>query len=285
MTTIRTYYLLTKPGIIMGNLITTACGFFFAAQGHPDPLLFFTTFLGLGLVIASACIFNNYIDRHIDQQMARTRNRPFARGLVSPLNGLAFASLLGLFGILLLAFYTNPLPTALAALGFFIYVALYSFWKPHYSLATLVGSLSGAFPPVIGYTAVSHRLDVPALLLFAVLVLWQMPHFFSIAMYRLADYKAAALPILPIRRGAHATKVHILLYILAFAIATLLLFPYAGYPYLVATSLLSFSWIILSIKGFTATNDPHWARQMFRLSLVVITVFSITLGSVSCGLP
>ncbi len=280
MTTLRTYYLLTKPGIIFGNLITTTCGFLLAARGHFDPFLFLSTFAGLGLVIASACIFNNYIDRHIDQKMARTRNRPFARGLVSPIPGLIFALLLGLMGLFLLATQTTALATSLAGLGFFIYVALYSLWKPHYQFATLVGSLSGALPPVIGYTAVSNCLDAGAYILFALLILWQMPHFFSIAMYRFDDYKAASIPILPLMKGNTVTKIHMLLYIIAFAFTTLLLlyFNYTGYAYLVVAATLSVSWIYLSIKGFSTLNDKHWARQMFYLSLVIILSLSVAIS-------
>ncbi len=277
---IRTYYLLTKPGIIFGNLITTVAGFCLASKGHFDPWLFLAVFSGLGLVIASACVFNNYVDRDLDKKMARTKKRPLAMGLITGKHALIFASLIGFLGLAILSLYTNPLSAAIATLGFFIYVILYSLWKTETTYATLVGSISGALPPVIGYTAVANQIDVGALLLFLILVLWQMPHFFSIALFRLDDYKAAEVPVLPVKRGSYTTKVRMVLYITAFIVATILLavFGYGGIAYLLVSLPLGIAWLALSLKGFDAENDQVWAKQMFRLSLVVITAISILLS-------
>ncbi len=280
----KTYYLLTKPGIIMGNLMTTASGFLLASRGDVNFGLFLWVLLGLGCVIASACVCNNYIDRESDKKMARTRNRPLARKAISEKRALLFAAILGILGFFTLTLYTNNLAAAIAAIAFIVYVVLYSFWKHRSSFATLVGSISGAIPPVVGYTAVSGRLDAGAVLLFLIMVLWQMPHFFSIAMYRFADYRAASIPVLPIQKGLHATKVQMLLYIIAFMIATylLLFFGYAGYAYLVVAALLGLSWLGLCILGFRAPSDERWARSMFRLSLLVITGLSIMISLDCC---
>jgi protoheme IX farnesyltransferase len=277
---IRTYYLLTKPGIIMGNLVTTIGGFALASRGRFDLPLFLFLLAGLGGVIASACVFNNYIDRELDRKMERTKHRPLAAGLVSGKRAILFALALGLGGISLLLFKTNLLSASLSALGFFVYVALYSFWKSRTTYATLVGSVSGALPPVIGYTAASNNIDVGALILFLLLVLWQMPHFFSIAMYRFNDYAAAAIPVLPIKKGITAAKVHMLLYIAAFLLActTLLLFGYAGTAYLLVSSIAGFVWLILCAQGFTAQDDKLWARQMFVCSLVVIMALCLMIS-------
>ncbi len=274
---IRTYYLLTKPGIILGNLITTGAGFALASRGHLDVRLFVPMLIGLGCVIASACVFNNYIDRELDKKMSRTKTRALARGIISHRSALLFAIVLGLAGIAVLGIWTNLLATAIAAIGFFVYVVLYSFWKTKKTYATLVGSIAGALPPVIGYCAVSNRLDVGAILLFSILVLWQMPHFFSIAMFRLDDYSAANIPVLPVEKGSRVTKIHMALYILAFTITTGLMTVcgYTGLAYLLVTAPLGLIWLWLSIKGFKADSDPVWARQMFRLSLIIITVFSL----------
>ncbi len=282
---IRTYYLLTKPGIIMGNLITTVSGFALASRGHFDFFLFLATFLGLGCIIASACVFNNYIDRDLDKKMARTKNRALVQGLISGRSAIVFALILGLTGLSVLAFYTNFLAVFVASIGFFIYVALYSFWKYKTSYATAVGSIAGAIPPVVGYCAVSHQFDMGAALLFMILVFWQMPHFFAIAMYRLPEYSAASIPVLPVQKGAKTTKVRMLIYVIAFMITTLMLigFGYTGYASLAAVVLMSVAWIWLAIKGFKVDNDVLWARQMFRLSLVIITVlcFMISVDTVS----
>lgn len=277
---IKTYYLLTKPGIIMGNLITTVSGFALASRGHFDGWLFLATLIGLGGVIASACVFNNYIDRDLDRKMTRTKHRPLVKGLISGRRAILFAILLGLIGILILVFYTNYIAVLVASAGFFIYVVLYSFWKSRTTYATAIGSIAGAVPPVVGYCAVSHQFDLGAALLFMILVLWQMPHFFSIAMYRLNDYSAASIPVLPVRKGSHATKVRMLLYIIAFMIATLMLiaFGYTGYAYLITAVVLGFAWLYLCIKGFKSDNDKLWARNMFRLSLVIITLLCIMIS-------
>lgn len=275
---IKTYYLLTKPGIIFGNAITAIAGFALASKGNFDFVLFLQTLVGLISVIASACVFNNYIDRERDQKMERTKNRPLALGLISSNKALIFASCLGMFGISILFLYTNIIATAIAALGFFVYVALYSFWK-HSEYATLVGSLAGATPPVVGYAAVSNTLDLGALLLFTILVLWQMPHFYAIAMYRIKDYQAANIPVLPITKGIHITKIHMFFYVIAFCVSCLLLplLGYTGYSFFAVAAILGLSWLFLSFQGFQAKNDVIWAKKMFFLSLIIITALSIAI--------
>lgn len=277
---IKTYYLLTKPGIIMGNLIAAVSGFALASKGHFDGWLFLATLLGLGSVIASACVFNNYIDRDIDRKMGRTKHRPLAQGVISGQRAIYFAIFLGVVGFSILVVYTNLLAVSLAAIGFIIYVGFYTFWKRHSSYATIVGSISGAIPPVVGYCAVTEKFDMGAAILFMILVLWQMPHFYSIAMYRLTDYSSASIPILPKERGNYVTKIHILLYIIAFIGATIMLmaFGYTGYAYLITALVLGFAWLWLSIKGFKSHNDKLWARDMFRLSLVIITLLCLMIS-------
>lgn len=264
----------------MGNLITTVAGFALASKGNLDIRLFFFTLLGLGSIIASACVFNNYIDRKADRKMERTKNRALARGIISHHRALFFAIFLGISGALILGIYTHLLALSIALLGFVIYVVLYSFWKYKTTYATVVGSVSGALPPVIGYCAVSQQLDKGALLLFALLFFWQMPHFYAIAMYRLKDYSAASIPVLPVKKGIFNTKIEMLLYIVAFIGAELLLFfyGYVGSVYLIVTSLLSLVWISLSIQGFRAKDDKIWAKKMFRVSLVVINALCLVIS-------
>lgn len=270
--TARNYSLLTKPGIILGNVITTAGGFALASKGAFDVWLFLATLLGIILVIASACVFNNYIDRHHDKKMSRTKNRPLVLGLISLKSALVFAVILGLLGAACLFYFTNLLTTALALIGFFVYVILYSFSKYHSVHGTLIGSVAGAIPPVVGYCAVSNQFDLGALILFVMMSLWQMPHFFAIGIFRLEDYKDAFIPILPIKRGIHATKIQMVLYIVAFAIiaSLLTLFGYTDTWFLIISTALSLCWLLIGILGFRAKNDKIWARNMFKFSLVVI---------------
>lgn len=281
---IKTYFMLTKPGIIFGNATTAVSGFILASKGQINPWLFLVTLIGLSLLIASACVFNNYIDRNVDQMMARTKNRALAIEKIPVQKAIVFAIFLGLFGGLLLALYTNLLTTVLAFFGFFVYVFLYSLWKYRSSYATIIGSISGGIPPVVGYCAVVNCFDMGAFLLFMIVSLWQMPHFFAIAMYRFDDYVAASIPVFPIKKGMYLTKVHMLFYIIAFLIpvSMLTLFGYTGYTYLVVVGLVGLIWLLLCIKGFKSANDKFWGRQMFHFSLVVIMLLCVM---ISCNIP
>ncbi len=277
---LKTYYMLTKPGIIMGNLITTIAGCALAAEASFSFGIFVTMLIGLGMVIAAACVCNNYIDRVSDQKMSRTKERPLAKGLISGKRAIVFSVILGLTGSVILLAFVNLLAWLVASLGFVIYVALYSLCKHHTTYATLIGSISGAMPPVVGYVAIANRIDLPAILLFSILVLWQMPHFYAIAMYRLEDYRRANIPVLPLQKGVQITKVHMLGYILAFFVALLLLpfLGYTGHLYLVIAGLLGVVWLLLSIRGFRVADNIRWARQMFAVSLFVIMGFSAALS-------
>lgn len=263
----------------MGNLITLAAGFLLASKGIMHWGLFFATLLGLALIIASACVFNNYIDRPIDKKMKRTKNRPLVTGAISNTHAIIFAIILVLLGNIILFAYTNLLTVFVAGIGFFIYVVLYSIWKSRTIYGTAIGSIAGAIPPVVGYCAVTNRLDLGAWILFFVLVLWQMPHFFAIALYHIDDYTAADMPLLPIKKGALRTKIHMLVYIIGFMGACMLLtfFHYTGYLFFIISLALSFAWVALCLQGFKSRNDQVWGGHMFRLSLVIITILSFTI--------
>lgn len=273
---IKKYYKLTKPGIIFGNVITCVAGFVLASRGNINYLLFLATLIGLSCIIASACIFNNYIDRFADKKMTRTQSRPLATGAISEKNALIFAAVLGLIGTFALGVYTNLLTLAIALFGFFIYVVAYSFMKYRTTHATLLGSISGASPPLVGYCAVTGQIDLAGALLFAIVVLWQMPHFFAIAMYRFNEYSNAGIPVLPVKSGMRATKIQILIYTLLFILVAplLTLYGYTGSLYLIGALFMGLAWLVLCIQGFKAKNDKLWARKMFLFSLVVITVLS-----------
>lgn len=283
---LRTYYFLTKPGIIRGNAITATAGFLLASKGNINWTLFLAMLGGLSLIVASACVFNNYIDREIDAKMVRTKKRALVSGIVSGQDAILFASILGIAGGVILTLLTNFLALVVAMTGFFFYVVVYGYFKRRTSLGTVIGSISGAVPPVVGYVAVSGSFDSGALIIFLILVFWQMPHFYSIAIYRLKEYRAAGIPVLPLKKGIKATKVQMLLYIAAFifAVASLTVFDYTGYVYLVVALLLGLAWLWLCLKGFNARDDNKWARGMFKFSLVVITVLSVTI-SIDSWLP
>lgn len=157
---------ITKPGIIFGNVLSVAGGFFLASKGHVDLAIFLAAMIGTSLVVASGCVFNNCIDRDIDIKMERTKNRVLVQGLISLKLALLFATVLGVAGVVLLYKVANPLAALFAVIGFVIYVGLYSLYLKRKSVhGTLVGSLSGAMPPVIGYVAVTNSFDMAALVL------------------------------------------------------------------------------------------------------------------------
>jgi len=280
---IKEYYALAKPGLVLGNLLTVVAGFALGAQGHIDLMLLTVTALGISLVMASGCVFNNFIDRDIDRAMERTKRREIVTGKTSLHAALAYGTLLGLLGFSILGIYTNPFATGAALFGFIFYVIIYSMWgKRRTVYGTAIGSLAGAVPPVVGYCAASGRFDLGAILLFVILALWQMPHFFAIGIYRLDDYKAAAIPILPVKRGIRTTKIAMLIYIILFGYAALSLsaFGYTGTAYFIVAVILCLMWLGLWTKGFRLDEvaSKRWARKMFFFSLIVLTGLSIMIA-------
>ena len=272
---------ITKPGIIFGNVLSVAGGFFLASKGDIDFVVFLAAVIGTSLVVASGCVFNNCIDRDIDQRMERTRNRVLVQGLVSMKLALLYATVLGAAGVGLLYTYANPLAALLGVIGFVVYVGFYSLYFKRKSVhGTLIGSLSGAMPPVIGYCAVTNSFDFAALTLLVMFSLWQMPHSYAIAIFRFNDYSAAKIPVLPVARGILVTKRHILLYILAFLVATLMLTVggYAGLNYLAVAAGMGMYWLYMAWKGYKAADDTVWARKLFVFSIFTITALSVMMS-------
>lgn len=268
------YLTLTKPGIIFGNVITTVGGFYLA-KTHSSFVILLLTILGLSLVIASGCAFNNFFDRDIDSLMERTKKRPSVLGLVSGQQLLFFAFFLGLFGLSVLFFFVNSLSALMALIGLVFYVIFYTLCFKRFSVwGTAVGSVSGAMPPVVGYCAASGVLNNGALVLFVILALWQMPHSYAIAIYRLNDYRAANLPVLPVKKTMQYTKCSMLIYVIAFAIVSLLptVLGYAGWYYFFVALCLNAYWAYITAKGFNVDNDYRWAKQVFSFSILIITI-------------
>lgn len=276
---LRNYYMLTKPGIIYGNILTTFGGYFVGAQGIIHLISLLGVLFGTAGIIGSACVFNNYMDREIDEKMERTKKRPSVTGLISVKHAMVFAAILGILGSIILLRYTNILTFLIGLIGFIDYVFLYGYSKRKSVHGTLVGSISGAMPIVAGYTAVTNRFDVGALLLFLILAAWQMPHFYAIAIYRLKDYAAAKIPVLPVKNGIQQTKIQILFYTILFLITIILLhvYHYAGLMYLVVMSIISIWWFYKAMQGFTVKDGTKWARKLFFISLLVIMTLSIIL--------
>ena len=272
---------MTKPGIIFGNLVTVIGGYFLAAGGRFEPWLFLAVVLGTSLVVASGCVFNNIIDRDIDGHMARTQSRAMVTGEISIPIALLFGCLLGIVGFGLLAWMTTPLATGFAALGFAIYVGAYSLYlKRHSVYSTLIGSLSGASPPVIGYCAVTGTFDLGALLLLIIFSMWQMPHSYAIAIFRFDDYASASIPVLPVKHGIAVAKRHIVIYTVLFVIASVMLSVagYTGWAYAIVSVVMGGYWLSVTLNGYRTTNDQAWARKVFGISIMVVTALSVMMS-------
>ena len=279
---LQAYVQVTKPGIIMGNLISVAGGFLLAAKGNVDLTLMFTTMIGLSLVVASGCSINNCIDRDIDAKMQRTRNRVTVTGKLSVRAVMIYGISLGAIGFGMLAIFTNSLAVLFAAIGYLVYVGVYSLYmKRHSVYGTLVGSFSGAVPPVVGYCAVRGEMDVGAVILLLMFSLWQMPHSYAIAIFRFNDYAAANIPVLPVAEGITKAKLHIVLYIAVFALVSALL-PLAGYTgiaFMAVTCATSLWWLAMALRGYRhGINLQSWARQVFGFSIVTITALSVAMA-------
>ncbi|MDA7742099.1 heme o synthase [Francisellaceae bacterium] len=278
---IKDYYRLTKPGIIYGNSIALIGGFLLGVQHHFPVLIFLASLVGMALVIGCGCVLNNYIDRDIDQLMSRTRNRVSVRGVISLKQAMVFAVVLGILGLAILALAVNLLTMFVALFGLFVYVVLYSLWfKRSSGLGTWVGAISGAMPPVVGYCAVTGRLDLGAILVFLILYFWQLPHFFAITIFRTNDYKTAGIPVLSVTQGVQSTKYWTLFFLFIFLFVSVLpfYFGYVGIYYLLAALMLSVLWLLSAIKGFKKDEDAVWAKRVFMVSIIVISLLCLAMG-------
>lgn len=270
-----------------GNLITTIAGFLLASQGIINWVLFVATTLGTALVISSACVINNYLDQDIDLVMERTKNRPLITGEVSSRGALIFGTTLGVFGVMILTLLTNMWVLGAGIFGWIVYVWLYGALGKRKSVhGTLVGSISGAVPIFAGYVAVTNGVDTGAALLFAILFVWQMPEFYSIAIYRRDEYKKAKIPVISVVKGVDHTKREVMAYLVAFFGLVVLLFTagYTGYTYMVVMSLLCLYWLWLGAKSLQSKDDNRWSRKVFRHSLIVLLAFSFLI-SIDAWLP
>lgn len=248
---------------------------------HPGALI--GVLLGMTFCIASGCVLNNYIDRDIDTKMKRTRTRTAIVQLIPAKNALIYALFLGIIGVAFLFIFTNFLVLTAAAIGFVFYIGIYTYTKRHSILGTHTGAVSGAIPLVSGYLTATNRFDTGALLLFLILFIWQMPHFYAISIFRLDDYAKARIPALPIKRGIFETKIHIISYIVLFIVAclSLTLFGVTHYTYAVIMSGIGLLWLYKALQGLKTHDDIHWARKVFGFSLLSLLVFNLMISLTS----
>ncbi|WP_246940328.1 heme o synthase [Bacillus pinisoli] len=277
----KDFQALIKVGIINSNLITAFTGLWLAFHftgtsffQNWDITLF--TLLGTSLVIAGSCSLNNYIDRDIDHLMERTKARPTVTGRFSAKHVLWIGLILTAIGTALLAL-TTLMAAVIGLIGAFTYVVLYTMWsKRNYTINTVIGSVSGAVPPLIGWAAVDPNLHMVAWVLFLIMFIWQPPHFLALAMRRCEEYRAAGIPMLPVIHGFEMTKRQIMVWI-----ACLLPLPFYLYSlgpvFLVLATLLNVGWLYIGFKGYKSKDDIKWATGMFVYSLNYLTILFVAM--------
>lgn len=281
MSAFRDYYQLAKPGIVRGNLISLAAGYVLAVSLYGfDPRALIGVLFGTAFVIASGCVFNNYLDRSIDAKMKRTKERALVTHAISGRAALTYGAALGILGFAFLWFLTNPLTALIGLIGFMWYVFIYGYAKRHTPWSTLIGTVCGATPPVAGYISITGQLDAAAVLLFLILVAWQMPHFYAIAIRRKDEYAAANIPLLSITHGEETTKRQVIVWIVAFtAIAPMLTIAgYTGVVYFVASIALGMYWLTVALSSWREPNNKKWAGKVFGVSLLVLLLQSVLIA-------
>lgn len=276
------YIQLIKPGITLSNTISGLAGFFLAAGVVSFQFsAFLGVLLGISLIVASACVVNNIIDRDIDSRMKRTAKRDIARGAIHVRNAILFATILGLIGFTVLLLLTNIVTFTLGVIAYVWYVIIYGIAKRKTPASTIIGGVAGALPPMAGYVALTGSIDGTAIVLFLILFFWQLPHFYAIAIFRKADYKAARLPIWSVRYGTKSAKQHILISVILYALTVPLLsfIGPAGATYFIISTLLSLWWVYEGVSTYRTTDDVGWAKSMFRISLVVLLTICVLIAS------
>ena len=278
--TLQTYYQLTKPGIIYGNLFTAVAGFLFASEWHNDYSRLVAMAVGLSLIVGCGCVINNVIDRNIDKLMTRTKKRAIATGEVQPKVAIIYGSILGIVGSLVLIAFTNLLTFYVGLFGLVAYVVFYGYTKRKSVYGTIVGSLSGAIPPLAGYCAVTDHIDAGGIILVLILIFWQLAHFYAISLYRKSDYKAAKIPVWSVVNGDESTRNHIIASIVLFGLFSMtpFLFGYCGFTYLIIVVANGAWWLRQTVVSSDLLPPKEWGRKVFLGSLIALSVVCVALA-------
>ena len=269
MSRARQFFELTKPRVTLLAVFCAVIGMFLATPGMVEPVVLTAGAAGIWILAGAAFAVNCLVEARIDAQMARTRARPMARGELSSTEALVFAAVLALIGGALLYFLVNPLTMWLTAATFFGYAFIYTIiLKPTTPQNIVIGGLSGAMPPLLGWVAVTGEVAPEAVLLVLIIFVWTPPHFWALALYRLEDYKRSGLPMLPVTHGSEFTRLHIFLYTILLAATTVLpwVIRMSGALYLVAALALGAGFMWHAWKLYRDYTDMQ-AKKTFAFSL------------------
>ncbi|MDZ4818714.1 MAG: heme o synthase [Planctomycetota bacterium] len=271
---LRQFYALTKPRVVALIVFCAVIGMFLASSGFVRPAILLAASIGIWFVAGAAAAVNCLLEQKIDALMARTRGRPLPRGELTSIETLAFAGLVGSAGLWILYNLVNPLTMWLTFGTFVGYAIIYTaVLKPLTPQNIVIGGLSGAMPPLLGWTAVTGEVAPDALLLVLIIFAWTPPHFWSLALYRSEEYAKAGLPMLPVTHGNEYTRLHILLYTLILFACTLLPFAYgmSGLIYLASALILSSLFVVYALRLYLEYSDAL-ARRTFRFSIVYLSL-------------
>ncbi len=272
----RDYYQLTKPGVVALMLLTSVIGMLLAVPGMAPWDILLLGNLGIALCAGSAATINHLVDRHIDSKMARTFNRPVAKGRVAPRDALIFAFALGGLGLLILLQWVNALTAWLTLASLLGYALIYTlFLKRATPQNIVIGGLAGAAPPLLGWTAVSGEIHAHGLLLVLIIFAWTPPHFWALAVHRKAEYANAEIPMLPVTHGERYTKVHILLYTLMLFAVSLLPFVTGmlNVLYLLGAVVLGLGFLYYALRMFG--GDKNAGMDAFKYSIIYLMALFI----------
>lgn len=268
----RQYWLLTKPRVTQLAIFCAVIGMFLSVPELPSLSRVLMATVGIWLLAGAAFAVNSLIERHIDAKMARTRMRPLAQGEITPLQALLFSGLIGGAGMWVLYTQVNPLTMWLTFATFVGYAIVYTvLLKPYTPQNIVIGGMSGAMPPVLGWAAVTNTAPAEAWLLALIIFVWTPPHFWALALYRIDDYKSSGLPMLPVTHGPSLTRLHIFLYTVALVATTTLPFAIrmAGWLYLAAALILGAIFLAYAWALVRSYSDKL-ARATFNYSIVYL---------------
>lgn len=275
----RDFYEMCKPRVVMLMILTSLVGMFLAVPGMVPLDVLLLGNLGIALVAASGAVVNHLIDRKIDIMMKRTHNRPLPQGRVDPKQTIVFAVTIGVMGMAILLFWVNSLCAWLTLGSFVGYAFIYTGYLKHATPQNIViGGLSGAMPPLLGWSAVTGTIEPDALILVLIIFAWTPPHFWALAIHRKDEYAKSGVPMLPVTHGEYVTKVHIIVYTAILLVVSV--FPYfsgmSGLLYLVSALVLGLGFLVWS--GLLMFKPkPSTAMDTFKYSIVYLALLFVAL--------
>ena len=270
----RQYAALTKPRVTQLAVFCAVIGMFLATPGMVPWKILVGGSVGIWLLASAAFAVNCLIELSVDAKMRRTSWRPSATGEITPAQIMIFSAVLGLIGMAILWYFANPLTMWLTLATFIGYAVIYTWYlKPATPQNIVIGGLSGAMPPALGWAAVANEVPAEAWLLVLIIFTWTPPHFWALALYRREDYEKSGLPMLPVTHGEKFTLLHIVLYTLILLAATLLPYIYrmSGVLYLVSALILGAMFMAYAVALYRKYSD-ELAKKTFRFSIIYLSL-------------